>query len=100
MMEAITLFELNNLVKETLKDNLTTSYWVQAELSEVRTNSVGHCYVEFIQKDERKNTLLAKARGNIWRQTYNILKPYFEQATGQTLRAGIKVLVKVLWELF
>ena len=95
MMEAITLFELNNLVKETLKDNLTTSYWVQSELSEVRTNSVGHCYVEFIQKDERKNTLLAKARGNIWRQTYNILKPYFEQATGQTLRAGIKVLVKV-----
>lgn len=95
MMEAITLFELNNLVKETLKDNLTTSYWVQAELSEVRTNSVGHCYVEFIQKDERKNTLQAKARGNIWRQTYNILRPYFEQATGQTLSAGIKVLVKV-----
>ena len=98
MMEAITLFELNNIVKETLKDNLSMPFWIQAELSEVRTNSVGHCYVEFIQKDERKNTLLAKARGNIWRQTFFIMKPYFEKATGQPFQAGIKVMVKVYVE--
>lgn len=98
MMEAITLFELNNIVKETLKDNLSAPFWIQAELSEVHTNSIGHCYVEFVQKDERKNTLLAKARGNIWRQTFSIMKPYFEKATGQPFQAGIKVMVKVYVE--
>lgn len=98
MMEPITLFELNNIVKETLKDNLNTPYWIQAELSEVHTNVVGHCYVEFVQKDERKNTLLAKARGNIWRNTFAIMKPYFEKETGQAFRAGIKVMVQVYVE--
>lgn len=97
-MESITLFELNNIVKETLKDNLNTPYWIQAELSEVHTNGVGHCYVEFVQKDERKNTLLAKARGNIWRNTFAIMKPYFEKETGQAFRAGIKVMVQVYVE--
>ena len=93
-MEAITLYELNSLVKETLELGLPDTYWVQAELSEVRVNN-GHCYVEFLQKDHRGNGLVAKARGNIWRNVYSILKPTFERATGQLFTAGIKVLVEV-----
>ena len=86
--------ELNSLVKETLELSLPDTYWVQAELSEVRINN-GHCYVEFVQKDRRGNGLVAKARGNIWRNVFAILKPTFERATGQLFTAGIKVLVEV-----
>ena len=93
-MEAITLYELNSLVKETLELDLPNTYWVQAELSEVRVNN-GHCYVEFVQKDRRGNGLVAKARGNIWRNVFSILKPTFERTTGQLFTAGIKVLVEV-----
>lgn len=93
-MEPITLYELNELVKETLELGMPDTYWVQAELSEVRVNS-GHCYVEFVQKDRRSNSLVAKARGVIWRNVYAALKPYFEQTTGQLLTAGIKVQVEV-----
>ena len=93
-MEPITLYELNELVKQTLELGMPDTYWVQAELSEVRVNS-GHCYVEFVQKDRRSNSLVAKARGVIWRNVYAALKPYFEQTTGQLLTAGIKVQVEV-----
>lgn len=93
-MEPITLYELNELVKETLELGMPDTYWVQAELSEVRVNS-GHCYVEFVQKDRRSNSLVAKARGVIWRNVYAALKPYFEQTTGQLFTAGIKVQVEV-----
>jgi exodeoxyribonuclease VII large subunit len=92
---ALSLYQLNALVKQGLKACLPDAYWVQAELSEVHANYNGHCYVEFVQKDSRSNNLIAKARGTIWSNVYHLLKPYFEEATGQTFTAGIKVLVKV-----
>ncbi len=94
-MESLSLLELNALVRETLEIGLPDEYWVRAELSEVRANATGHCYVEFIQKNERGNSLVAKARGIIWANVYPLLKGYFESSTGQAFVAGIKVLVKV-----
>lgn len=93
--QALSLYELNNLVKLALRDQLSETYWVQAELSDVRSNYSGHCYLEFIQKDASGNNLIAKARGTIWNNVYKLLKPYFEQETGQAFTSGIKVLVKV-----
>ena len=94
-MEALSLYDLNALVRLSLEQCLPDEYWVQAELSDVRTNSTGHCYLEFIQKDPRSNNLIAKARGTIWANVYRLLKPYFEESTGQAFVSGIKVLVQV-----
>lgn len=94
-MEPLSLFELNTLVRRSLEQCLPEEYWVQAELSDVRTNTTGHCYLEFVQKDPRGNNLVAKARGMIWSNIFQLLKPYFEESTGQAFTSGIKVLVKV-----
>lgn len=94
-MEALSLYDLNALVRRSLEQCLPDEYWVQAELSDVRTNSTGHCYLEFIQKDPRSNNLIAKARGTIWANVYRLLKPYFEESMGQAFVSGIKVLVQV-----
>lgn len=93
--QPLSLFELNALVRKSVKLCLPDEYWVQAELSDVRTNYSGHCYLEFVQKDPRGNALVAKARGMIWSNIYSMLKPYFERETGQAFTSGIKVLVKV-----
>lgn len=93
--QPLSLFELNALVRKSVKLCLPDEYWVQAELSDVRTNYSGHCYLEFVQKDPHGNSLVAKARGMIWSNIYVMLKPYFERETGQTFTSGIKVLVKV-----
>lgn len=97
-MESLSLYELNRLIRLTLNECMADAYWVQAELSEVREAYNGHCYIELVQKAERGNTLLAKARGNIWANIYKMLKPYFESETGQCFTAGIKVLLQVTVE--
>jgi exodeoxyribonuclease VII large subunit len=51
--------------------------------------------MELIEKDERTNTPIARASAKCWRQTWQMAKPYFERTTGQQLRAGMKVLLKV-----
>lgn len=94
-MESLSLLELNALVRRSLEQCLPDEYWIQAELSDVRSNTTGHCYLEFVQKDPRSNSLIAKARGMIWNNIYRLLKPYFEETTGQLFTSGIKVLVKV-----
>lgn len=94
-MEALSLYDLNVLVRRSIEQCLPDEFWVQAELSDVRTNSTGHCYLEFIQKDPRNNNLIAKARGTIWSNVFRLLKPYFEESTGQAFVSGIKVLVQV-----
>lgn len=91
----LSLFDLNALVRSCMEQCLPDEYWVQAELSDVRTNSMGHCYLEFIQKDARGKNLIAKARGTIWANVFRLLKPYFEETTGRELASGIKVLVLV-----
>ncbi|NDV58704.1 exodeoxyribonuclease VII large subunit [Bacteroides sp. 519] len=94
-MDALSLYELNILVRKTLTQAFPDEYWVQAELSDVRITANGHCYLEFIQKDAQKNTFIAKARGVIWANVFRLIKPYFESTTGQSFVSGIKVLVKV-----
>lgn len=93
--QPMSLLELNSLVRRGIRLCLPDEYWVQAELSDVRTNYSGHCYLEFVQKDVRGNMLVAKAHGLIWKNVYAQLRPYFEQETGQMFTSGLKVLVKV-----
>ena len=93
-MKTITLYELNSLVRQTIEIGLPKSYWVESEISELRENG-GHCYLELIEKDKRYNTPIAKASARCWRQTWGMVKPYFENTTGQQLKAGMKVLIEV-----
>ena len=48
-----------------------------------------------IQKDERGSTPVAKADARCWASKWMLIRPYFERTTGQPLRPGIKVLLKV-----
>ncbi|MDR1097039.1 MAG: exodeoxyribonuclease VII large subunit [Tannerella sp.] len=94
--DPVSLSELNTLVREALSNALPGTYWVRAETSDVRVNtSSGHCYLEFIDRDESSGQIAAKSRGTIWARTFQALKPYFEQETGQAFKSGLKVLVNV-----
>ena len=90
----LTLFELNHLVRDLLECEMPDEYWVEAELSECH-ESKGHCYMELIQKDERNATPIAKADAKCWASKWMLIRPYFERTTGERLRAGMKVLLKV-----
>jgi exodeoxyribonuclease VII large subunit len=94
-MTPLSLYELNYAVSEAVEANFNATYWVAAELSEARVASNGHCYVEFVEKDESGSNIIARARGNIWRNVYQDIAFRFRMATGTDLQAGMKVLCLV-----
>ncbi len=94
MQEPLTLYELTKRVKEKITASFPGLVWVIAEISEIRTNRTGHCYLELIEKSSEKEDIVAKVKGTIWSFTWRMIKPYFEEATGQPLKAGMKVLLK------
>lgn len=92
---AISLYDLNSLVKSVIDNQLASHYWIRAEMSDVRANQNGHCYLEFIEKDKQGKNTIAKARGMIWANTFHLLKAFFEETTKQPFASGLKVLVQV-----
>ena len=100
MPKHITLSELQRHIKQALEGALPLPVWVVAEVSELKVNYSGHCYLELVEKSEpaRGGTPIprAQARAVIWRQQYAMLSAYFEAETGSRLAAGMKILAKVL----
>ncbi len=90
----LTLYELNTRVRAVVDDYFYDPVWIQAELSSVSERGP-HCYLEFVQKSERGNTFIAKARGQVWGNNWTLLRRHFEQTTGQPLSAGMQVMVQV-----
>ena len=99
-VQHITLSELQRHIKQALEGALPLPVWVVAEVSELKVNYSGHCYLELVEKSEpaRGGTPIprAQARAVIWRQQYAMLSAYFETETGSRLAAGMKILAKVL----
>lgn len=93
-MEQLSLIDLNQRVKKTLATNLEPSYWVVAEIGEIRSNQNGHCYLELVEKADDK--IIARMRGTIWSYTFRNLSPWFEKITGQQLQSGIKILCNLV----
>lgn len=94
-MESITLYELNNRVKQVLKRGFAESVWVRAEITEMQLNRSGHCYLQLADKKETDESVVATARATIWAFTFRTLRPYFETTTGRALGKGMKVLLNV-----
>lgn len=92
---SFSLSELNRQVRDAIRDHLPETYWVRAETSDVRRNQNGHCYLEFIEKDTVTQNIVAKARGVIWSNVYQMLSVYFQSETGQSFTSGLNVLVGV-----
>ena len=91
----ITLSQLQRLVKEALHERFALPVWVSAEISEIKVNYSGHCYLELVEKGGDNGVPLAQSRAVIWRTAYPRIAGYFEAETGQRLAAGIKILAKV-----
>ena len=87
------LTELLARVKERVEDALPERYWVKAEIGSWSPRANGHCYLNLTQSDRGKP--VADIRAMIWKWNFPQLKAFFEQETGQTLQAGITVLVRV-----
>jgi exodeoxyribonuclease VII large subunit len=96
--KAISLMELNAMIKSGVHSLFPNPYWIIAEISEMNSNQSGHCYLELIEKSSDTEQITAKAKATIWAFTFRMLKPYFESVTGQRLTIGLKVMLSVTVE--
>ncbi|MCH6234357.1 exodeoxyribonuclease VII large subunit [Cognataquiflexum rubidum] len=93
MQQAISLLALNQLIRETLDVHLEPSYWVVAEIGELKQAGQGHAYLDLVEK--QGNQIAAKMRANIWAYSYRTIAGRFQATTGQSLRSGMKILAQV-----
>jgi exodeoxyribonuclease VII large subunit len=94
MTEKISLVELQLIIRDSIYPALPDAYWVMAEISEIKENSSGHCYLELIEKNPEEKNVRARIKAIIWSNRFRFLKAFFENTTGENLREGLKILVK------
>jgi len=95
MTEKLSLTELQLIIKDSLYLALPDMYWVTAEITEIKENSAGHCYLELVEKYSEEKNVRARVKAIIWSNRYRFLKSFFENITGESLNEGLKILVKV-----
>lgn len=93
--QAITLLDLNMYIRQAV-ESLQIAQWVTAEISEISQNRYkGHCYLELVEKSPATGNIIARLRCTIWGNLATHLLQQFEQATGDTLRPGIKIMAYI-----
>ncbi len=91
---SLSLSRLHQLIADVVKREFPDRFWVVAEILELHVNRSGHCYLELIEKSEKDDAILARARATIWSSRFSMLRPFFESATGTSLKSGIKLLFR------
>jgi exodeoxyribonuclease VII large subunit len=93
------LAALLSQVRQVLHQQFADSYWVVAEVADLTLPRFAgsHCYLTLAEQtiDSRGTPVKAQARATLWSQRYQQLAPAFEQHTGQPLRAGLRLLLRV-----
>ena len=84
MSEKISLSELQAVIKDSIYLAHPGFYWVTAEISEIKENSAGHCYLELVEKHP---DIVARLDGewNAWAQE-NYVTPLIKNFRVQFLR--------------
>ena len=89
----LSLFELHQQIREELEVAFPESYWVVAEIAQITPDRrKGHCYLTLVDKGDDARNVVAQARATIWSARFAMLGRFFEDKTGQPLKAGLKIL--------
>ena len=80
--ESLTLTDLQRMVRSTIEGRFAEPLWVSAEISELKLNRSGHCYLNLVEKSVKEGAPRAEARGVIWSSAYATVSRKFEEATG------------------
>ncbi|RZK57652.1 MAG: exodeoxyribonuclease VII large subunit [Hymenobacter sp.] len=95
----LTLGALLTQVRAALAHRFADSYWVVAEVADLTRprQPGGHCYLTLTEPAAEAGALgfTAQARATLWGSRYQQLAPAFTEATGQELRPGLRLLLRV-----
>ncbi len=90
MNEKLSLTELQLIIKDSLYMALPGMYWVIAEISDIRENYSGHCYLELVEKLQDEKSIRARVKAVIWSSRYRFLKSYLRKCHWRISQGGHK----------
>ena len=95
-MESLTLYELNEYIRQVVILNFGQSMWVTCEISQLNY-SRGHRYLELIQKDEETESIVARIGAVIWSRDFANLRRKHREALDLVLAEAneVRLLVTV-----
>ena len=96
--DKISLAELQGLIRDRIYEYLPGSFWVTAEIAEMKVQGAGHCYLELTDTDKPGGRVIARVRATIWASKFSSLNTFFTASTGIPLRQGISILCKATVE--
>ncbi|MFN7182351.1 MAG: exodeoxyribonuclease VII large subunit, partial [Planctomycetota bacterium] len=85
----LTLSEINSKIKEVIGKEFTETYWIVAEISEIKVSPNGHCFLTLVEKKEDKT--LARAEAFIGAHKFQKITEKFND-TQISLQKDIKIL--------
>jgi exodeoxyribonuclease VII large subunit len=88
MMEAISLYELNKLIRSVVETSFDRTFLVTAEIASCDVKN--HCYLALVDKEH--DSIRAEIRAVIWANRFSSISRTFEQSTGIAIARGIKIL--------
>lgn len=91
-VEVLTLFELLQQVRNAVENGVSGAVWVRAEVSEIKRNPSGHCYLTLIEKSPSNGQVRARANAIIWSNVFRLVDPMFRRQTGSSIQAGMNIL--------
>ncbi len=91
--QALTLSQMQERIRAAVEENAGGAQWVVAEISEMKVNFSGHCYLELTERDPAGKAPVAQARATIWVNKYKLIARYFRTVTGSDLASGMKVML-------
>ncbi len=96
-MDAFTLYDLNEFVRRAVSLNFPKAVWLYGETSQVNISG-GHYFIEFVQRDEESDKILAQSSAILWADTARKLKRKMGRKMNLALKEGQEILVKVYVE--
>lgn len=88
----LTLSQLNFTIRSVIEECLSDEWWVVAEVAEITARRQRHCYLQLVEKVD--DEVVAQARATLWSSRAFLLEE-FEAITGETLKSGMEVLLRV-----
>ncbi len=87
-MKALSLYELNQLIRSLIEGSLPDTFLITAEISSFNVSK--HCYLTLVDKDG--DITSAKMDAVIWASRYMPIAAAFREAAGVELGKGIRIL--------
>jgi exodeoxyribonuclease VII large subunit len=92
-LEAYSLVEVNQYIRQVIAVNFQDSIWVKAEISQIK-ESRGAYYLELVEKKEDSDEVIASSGAVIWYKSALFIRNKLKDLTNQILTEGIHIQCK------